>query len=74
MADPDGRTAAERIDATRQAAWSLIRRCALDGGDLHAAGEPDGCPSGSRIGRQLGGPQVGSEDFIADSGRRHTAV
>ena len=35
---------------------------------------PDGCPSGSRIGRQLGGPQVGSEDFIADSCRRHTAV
>ena len=34
MADPDERTAAERIDATRQAAWSLIRRCALDGGDL----------------------------------------
>ena len=26
MADPDERTPAERIDATRQAAWSLIRR------------------------------------------------
>jgi hypothetical protein len=37
-------------------------------------GRHNGCPSGSRIGRQLGGPQVGSEDFIADSGRRHAAV
>ena len=29
--------------------------------------------SASRIGRGLGGPQVGSEDFVADSGRRHAA-
>src|SRR6185295_2655063 len=27
--------------------------------------------SAARIGRGLGGPQVGSEDFVADSGRRH---
>ena len=29
--------------------------------------------SAPRIGRGLGGPQVGSEDFVADSGRRHAA-
>ena len=56
MADPDERTAAERTDATRQAAWSLIRRCALDGGDLRI-GPPRHAPR--RHGRRDTGNATG---------------